>query len=243
MTAPPVLDPTRWYYRHGYVGAARWLTRYHRTRVRGALPEGACVVVAHHGAGYFVLDLVVACYELAWRVWYERRGPLVPLRIVASRDHAMERAVPGLARAKRHVGIIAPTEDAAVSVLARGERLLVTPGGRREATPRARDYRLRWRDRFGFVRLALRTGVPIVPVAVVGGFEAFPGVARGRMSLWSPLPLPVRLDIVVGSPIAVPHDPERARDPAVVEPLHREAWEATQALYDAVIAERARRAG
>jgi 1-acyl-sn-glycerol-3-phosphate acyltransferase len=240
---PPHLDPARWYYRYGYVAAARILSSYHRTRVRGfdahVQRTDPCIYVCHHGAGYFTLDLVVACYHLSWRTWHEGRGALVPLRIVASRDHAMERVVPGLKLAKRHVGIIDPSQDASLAVLRRGEQLLITPGGRREARPEARDYRLRWNDRLGFARLSLMTGVPIIPLAVVGGFDAYPGWSRGKRSFWSPIPLPARLDIVVGAPIDPPESgPD---DSAALRWLHDRAWRATQSLYDEVIAERRRR--
>jgi 1-acyl-sn-glycerol-3-phosphate acyltransferase len=126
-------------------------------------------------------------------------------------------------------------------VLARGEQLLVTPGGMREARPSREFYRLRWEGRYGFARLALATGVPIVPLAVVGGAEAYPGVRLGQLSLWSPLPLPAQLEVVLGEPIAVLARPEAARDPRVVTPLHALAWERTQALYDRVRARRAQR--
>lgn len=235
----PTLDITRWYFRGVYLRCARTLSAYHRTHVSGApVPVGRCIYVSHHGAGYFVLDLAVAVYELAWRSWHERRGPPVPLRVLATQGHGMERAIPGLATAKRQMGLVAPTQRAALAVLSRGEQLLITPGGRREATPAARHYRLRWRDRFGFVRLAIATGTPIVPLAVVGGFDAYPGVALGKGALWSPIPLPARLDVVVGKSIEVPCEPERATDRATIEPIHRAAWQATQTLYDTVLAER-----
>ena len=240
--APRSLDIGRWYYRYGYVGFARLLSVYHRTRVRshgtGIAPAGPCIYVAHHGAGYFTLDLVVACYQLGWRAWHERRGPASPTRIVASRDHTMERVIPGLRRAKRHVGIIDPSEDACLAVLERGEQLLITPGGRREARPESRDYRLKWRDRFGFARLALLTGAPIVPLAVVGGFDAYPGWSRGKLTFWSPLPLPARLDVALGAPIGVSKSPNASEDLDAVRRLHERAWRATQSLYDEVIADR-----
>lgn len=238
----PPLDIGRWYYRHGYVAVARFLSAYHRTRIRrhdaSAPLAGPCIYVAHHGAGYFTLDLVVACYQLGWRAWHERRGSAAPTRIVASRDHAMERVVPGLRMAKRHVGIIDPSEDACRAVLERGEQLLITPGGRREARPEARDYRLRWRDRFGFARLALLTGAPIVPLAVVGGFEAYPGWSRGKSSFWLPVPLPVRFDVAIGAPIRVSRSQDDADDIDAVRRLHERAWHTTQSLYDEVIIER-----
>lgn len=232
------LDPRRWRYRFGYLRLASWLSSYHRVRVEGTPARGPCIYVAHHGAGYLNGDLVVAVYQLAWRQAFEAGGPFRPLRVVASKGHALERAVPGLAWLKRHAGLIDPSEQSCLAALERGEQLLITPGGRREASPRARDYRLHWNERHGFVRLALRTGVPIVPLAVVGGYAAYPGFAAGRLSFWTPLPLPARLDIAVGEPIAVPARPEAARDPDVLKPLQQQIRDATQRLYDRLVARR-----
>lgn len=242
---PDVIDASRWYYRYGYVALGRLLSAYHRTRVHGAerIAHGPCIYVAHHGAGYLTFDLVVACYEVGWRAWHERRGPRIPLRIVASRDHAMERAIPGLRLIKRRAGLIDPSEPSCLAVLARGEQLLITPGGQREARPGAREYRLRWADRYGFVRLALATGVPIVPLAVVGGFAAYPGRSHGKLTFWSPVPLPVRLDVALGPAIAIPRSPDAARNLDVVRGIHAHAWSATQSLYDDLLAVRRGHAG
>ena len=71
----------------------------------------------------------------------------------------------------------------------------------------------------GFVRLALRTATPIIPVAFVGGGEAIPTVANlyglGK-ALGVPyipvtpyglaIPLPVRLKIIYGAPITLEGD-------------------------------------
>lgn len=235
---PPPLDPRHPAYRW-ILGGARRLVRYHRMTLEGAVPEGPCIYVALHGAGYLVLDLVMAGYFLGWKEFHER-GRLEdwrPLRIVAALSQ-IERFVPGLPRAKEHAGIIGTDEEDCVAVLERGESLLVTPGGMREAQPSRDFYRLRWDGRLGFARLAVRTGVPIVPVAVVGGAEAYPGVRWGKLSFWSPLPLPARMEMAIGEPIPVERRPDRARDPAVVRPLQELARERTQALYDRLVARR-----
>lgn len=236
---PPVLRPDRWYYRYGYIALSKWLVRYHRTRLVGELPQpGPCIYVAHHGAGYLNLDLAVACFLVGWERWYEGTGAFTPLRIAAARGHAIERAIPGLPAVKRQAGLIDPSEASCLAVLKRGEQLLVTPGGQRESMPDARDYRLKWRDRYGFVRLALATGAPIVPLSVVGGFNAFPGFRYRKLSIWSPVPLPVRLDVAVGTPIHVPKQPNLVRDQVTVKSIHEQAWHTTQALYDRLLAQR-----
>jgi 1-acyl-sn-glycerol-3-phosphate acyltransferase len=236
--ALPTLRPDRWYYRF-YLGVAEALARYHRLRVEGTPPAGPCIYVALHGAGYFVLDLVIAGYALAWRDFFRNAGERIPLRIVAA-ESKIEKALPGLPTVKRHFGIIDTSEASCLAALEAGEQLLVTPGGMREAQPARDFYRLKWDGRYGFVRLALKTGAPIVPLAVVGGAEAYPGVRAGKLSFWSPVPLPARFELALGEPIPVARAPERARDLEAVRPIQEEAWRRTQALYDRLRAERTR---
>ncbi|MGH9408565.1 MAG: 1-acyl-sn-glycerol-3-phosphate acyltransferase [Vicinamibacterales bacterium] len=235
------LDPRRWRYRFGCVRLASWLSRYHRVRLHGAAARGPCIYVTHHGAGYLSGDLAVAVYQLAWRQSFERDAALQPLRVVASWNHGIERAIPGLAWLKRSAGLIDPSEASCLAALERGEQLLITPGGHRESSPCARDYRLQWNERYGFVRLALRTGVPVVPLAVVGGYGAYPGFGAGRFSFWCPLPLPARLDVAVGEPVTIARRPADASNPAVVKPLQQHIREATQSLYDRVLMARRER--
>jgi 1-acyl-sn-glycerol-3-phosphate acyltransferase len=237
--APPIIDidERRWFYGKLYAPLVAAMTRYHRTRVSGTAVDGPAIYVTHHGAGYLNLDLVTAGYIIGWQGWHERGEARRPLRIVAA-ESRIEKALPGLPLMKQHFGLIDPSEASCLQVLERGEQLLVTPGGHREAQPRAGFYELRWKDRLGFVRLALQTGAAIVPLAVVGGASAYPGFAWKKLSVWSPLPLPARLDIAIGEPIAVPRAPERARDLAVVRPLHEEAWRRTRELYQGLISGR-----
>jgi hypothetical protein len=244
-TATPAPDarlaPLRedaWFYRP-YLGWAEAMFRYHRTETSGVPPAGQCLYVALHGAGYLVVDLVLTGYWVAWRDFHRGTGPRRPLRIVAA-ESQIERFLPGLPRVKVVTGLIDPSEASCLAALRGGESLLLTPGGSREAQPARDFYRLRWEGRYGFVRLALQTGVPIVPLAVMGGAEAYPGFRWKRLSFWSPLPLPVKLRMAVGQPIEVPRLPERARDLATIRPIHQLAWERTQALLDGL---KARQAG
>jgi 1-acyl-sn-glycerol-3-phosphate acyltransferase len=235
---PPPLDDTHPVYRRAIMPFSWAMSRYHRMTLEGGPPpSGPCIYVALHGAGYLVLDLVMAGYFLQWKGWFERGEPHTPLRIVGA-ESKIEKFLPGLPRMKEHAGIIGTSEEACAAVLERGEQLMVTPGGLREAQPSRDFYRLRWEGRYGFVRLALRTGVPIVPMAVVGGAEAYPGFRWGKLSFWSPVPLPARFDMALGEPIPVERAPERARDMGLVKPLQELAWQRTQALYDRLVARR-----
>jgi hypothetical protein len=243
MTAPlindgngdvPLLDRTRPAYRR-LLPFVRALARYHRMALEGGPPPvGPCIYVTLHGAGYLAFDLVLAGYLVDWQGWFERGEPLpTPLRIVAAQSR-VERFLPGVPAAKLLAGIIGLEEEKCLTVLERGEQLLITPGGSREAQPARDFYRLRWDGRYGFVRLALKTGAPIVPLAVVGGTGAFPGFRLGKLSFWSPIPLPARLRVVLGAPIPVERRPESARDLSVVRPIQELAWKRTQAMYDAL---------
>ncbi len=66
----------------------------------------------------------------------------------------------------------------------------------------------------GFMRLALRTRTPIIPMAVLGGSEAFPTVANayrlGRylgvpylpvVAYGLPVPIPAKIEIQFGAPM------------------------------------------
>jgi 1-acyl-sn-glycerol-3-phosphate acyltransferase len=96
-------------------------------------------------------------------------------------------------------------------------------------------YRLARFGRGGFIELALRTGTPIVPCAVVGSEEIYPKLGEAPLigkllgapffpitptfPLLGPLglvPLPSRWRIEFGAPIVLDHPPEAAEDRALV---------------------------
>ena len=55
-----------------------------------------------------------------------------------------------------------------------GEHILVFPGGSREVCKRKNEkYQLIWRERLGFVRMAIAHGYAIVPFAAVGAEECY----------------------------------------------------------------------
>ncbi|MBV8302532.1 MAG: acyltransferase family protein [Candidatus Dormibacteraeota bacterium] len=65
--------------------------------------------------------------------------------------------------------------DDSLRLLKRGELVLVFPEGvRGTGKPFSERYRLRRFGRGGFVQVALRSGVPIIPISVVGSEEIYP---------------------------------------------------------------------
>ncbi|WP_432495109.1 lysophospholipid acyltransferase family protein [Kineococcus auxinigenes] len=106
--------------------------------------------------------------------------------------------------------------DGAVEVLRRGELFGIYPEGTRSP-----DGRLH-RGRTGVARIALRSGAPVLPVAMVGTGELMP---RGRA-----LPRVRRVGIVIGEPMDLSRFAGRADDQFVVRSVTDEVMAAIQRL-------------
>lgn len=97
--------------------------------------------------------------------------------------------------------------------------------------------------RGGYIKVALRTRSPVVPVAIVGAEEVHyclgdvPQLAAYLKVPFFPLvaslvPLPARIYIRFGEPIRFPAPPEAADQQAVVDRLNAQVRSALQALID-----------
>lgn len=139
---------------------------WHRPRFTGLEnfdPARPTLLVGNH-ALYGVLDPPHLVYEI-----YRRHGAYV--RTLADRIHFR---VPGWRDVLAAMGAVEGTRDACAGLMRAGEHLLVFPGGAREvAKRRGEAYRLIWRDRVGFVRIAIEHGYRIVPFASIGAEECF----------------------------------------------------------------------
>lgn len=106
--------------------------------------------------------------------------------------------IPGMPRVLDAVGAIPGAPDDAVELLKGGELVCVYPGGIDDSFKVSREaYKLQWKARAGFARVALRARAPIVPVAATGIDELFEIPRRegllGRFLFGSPrydVPLP-----------------------------------------------------
>jgi 1-acyl-sn-glycerol-3-phosphate acyltransferase len=150
----------------------------------------------------------------------------------------------------RHSGLI--PYDAACTIAA----VLVFPGGSLDmAQSYLTDaYRVVPHRGFapghgGYVKLALRTGAPIVPLAVVGAEEAhvlLGNWAAGARLLGTPLlpfvlfplPLPVKFYLRLGAPIRLRGTPEDAERQDRVDALNRLVQRRLQRLIDDTVRRR-----
>lgn len=153
-------------------------------------PQGALLVGNHTVLG--VLDSPLLCAEL-WE-----RGILVR----ALGDHVHFK-LPVWRDMLTAFGVVDGTRANTAELMRRGEQILVFPGGGREVAKRKGEkYKLIWKNRMGFARLAITHGYPIVPFAAVGVEEALDIIVDAD----SPLLAPTRLLVkkVLGTPDVAP---------------------------------------
>jgi 1-acyl-sn-glycerol-3-phosphate acyltransferase len=154
-----------------------WLlaSLYFRADVRGLgrIPaDGPVLLVGNHSGGNVPPDTFV--FTLAFCSYFGVERPFYQL------VHNLVALYPALRWLPRF-GTVAASPDNARLALESGAAVLVYPGGDYEV------YRPSWQrhvvdlgGRTGFVRLARETGVPIVPVASVGGQETALFLGRGQ---------------------------------------------------------------
>jgi len=117
-------------------------------------------------------------------------------------------------------------------------------GGRGTGPGYARRYRLERLGHGGVIELALRSGAPIVPCAIVAGGPGLADRVMARVARLPrpPLPLPVppapaRWRIAFGEPLPVAHHgPAAAEDQALVLELGEEVLARVQEkVYDSLV--------
>src|SRR5213076_2504556 len=146
---------------------------------------------------------------------------------------------PGGGAARARVGAVRAAPATLRRLLVRGGAVIACPESNHPKPFRAR-YRLGRFGRGAFARVAIATGAPIVPVAVIGAEEVHPVLARldlpGRLlglptlpvtptfpwlGLWGLVPLPTKWTLLFGEPldVAARHGASDASQPARVARL------------------------
>ncbi len=212
--------------------------------------HGRAMLVANHAGSLFPFDASM----ITGAIMKEHPLPRWPRFMVL--DWAFE--LPFLSAFMRRVGGVAASPYNATRILSHDELMMVFPEGvKGTGKPFAERYRLQRFGRGGFVEVALRTGSPIVPIAVVGSEEIYPKLGESRLlarAVGAPfvpltptfpwlgplglVPLPSRWRIEFCEPIDVAAlgGPEDAADRTLVFELSERVREAIQAkLYEALV--------
>ncbi|NYJ03141.1 1-acyl-sn-glycerol-3-phosphate acyltransferase [Nocardioides thalensis] len=178
-----------------YVAAVLPLLRlamrgYFRSEVRDMerVPEGGALMVGNHSGGFLAMDVPIIAVAFA-----ETFGPDRPLYCLAHDMLFTGVAGPFM----RKFGFVSADRESAHEVLSSGAVTIVFPGGDYDAyRPTLTANKIDFDGRTGYVRTALRAGVPIVPVVSIGGQEAQFHLTRGRwIGRHSPLKKLMRSDL------------------------------------------------
>lgn len=205
--------------------------------------HGRALLVANHAGALFPFDASMMTMALM------KHHPLPRWPRFMVLDWAF--VLPFVSTFMRRVGGIPANPRNAEALLHAEELVMVFPEGVKGTGKQFADrYRLQRFGRGGFVEIALRTGAPIVPVAVVGSEEIYPkladapALARAIGAPFVPItptfpwlgplglvPLPSKWRIEFGEPIDLSqHPPEAADDRALVFDLSEQVRERIQSM-------------
>jgi 1-acyl-sn-glycerol-3-phosphate acyltransferase len=240
----------------------RWINLYFGTEIRGwkNVPrKGPFLIVGNHSGGAESSDIAPLLAK-----WIEERGPDAPLY---SLGYDLLFTYPIIGPWLRKLGVVPANHDNARQALARGAAVVVFPGGDYEVF-RAWTERnmIQFGEHKGFVKLALATRVPVVPMTIHGAHESTIVVTRGRRMahatgltrlrikvfpiVWSipfgvapafipSVQLPAKVTVEFGEPLDWSHYGRKAaRDPRVVQRCYDEITGVMQSTLTALAEER-----
>lgn len=191
--------------------------RYFRTQVYGIqrVPAGRVLIVANH-SGQIPVDGVL----LASALMLDADPPRFPRSMVET----WTAELPFISTLYPRLGQVVGSPENARRLLRQEESLIVFPEGVK-GIAKTFDQRYQLADfGLGFVRLALETNTPIVPVAIIGGEEQYPSIADFKplarllrmpafpvvpqMFFGMVAPLPTKYRLYFGEPFRFRGDPD-----------------------------------
>lgn len=221
--------------------------RYFDSEVRGVerLPgSGPALIVGNHSGPNCDPDT-----PALMAAWYRKNGAENPL-VVLSFDFIFGLA-PVVSDFFRRLAQVPANHRNAEAALDRGAAVLVYPGGLEDiARPWTERNQIELAGHKGFIKLALRKGVPVVPIVSHGGHESSIVLSRGRFIakalglhrfrtsvmplVWTipwgivlgPIPswpIPTKVTLQVCEPMDWSQlNPEDAENPEIVDRCYRE---------------------
>lgn len=239
------------------------LTSYFRYELRGSerVPSGPVLYVGNHSGGILTPDSFLLFAEL-----YRRRGmEVMPYGL----GHEVAISAPIAHQIVVPLGAVRASHENAHRLFEAGHKVMVYPGGDLEnQRPFRHRHHIVFGGRKGYIQLALREGVPIVPITTAGGHSTFvivddlrwlarltraDRVIRSKVMplTWSipwgltlgPLPLyvplPSRILAEIGEPIRFDRSgPEASEDDDYVRQCDERVRSLMQTTLDELAAER-----
>jgi 1-acyl-sn-glycerol-3-phosphate acyltransferase len=150
------------------------IKRYFRAEVDGmdAVPAaGGVLIVSNHSGGMFTPDVLVLAPAFYNKFGFDR--PLYTLGHYGI-------FIGPMAGWLRRVGVIEANRENAAKALRSGAVVLVFPGGDYDSYRPSFENKIDFAGRTGYVRTAIESGVPIVPVVSIGGQEGQLFITRGN---------------------------------------------------------------
>jgi len=153
-------------------------------------------------------------------------------RLIRSLYGIWFRTVPFISSFMTNVGQALAVEENGIRLLEQEHLVAVFPEGIKGITKLYKDrYRLARFGRGGYIRMALKTGAPIIPISIVGAEETYIALAKipfaerlfgyplphitptwPWLGLFGLIPLPTKWSIDIGEPIPTTHYPPRASE-------------------------------
>lgn len=206
------------------------LKKYFRIEIEGAenIPHKGAVIIAPNHSGFSGFDAMV----LAYIIQQETK------RIPRVMTHHLWFLTEKTALPAQKMGFIEATFENGLSLLKKKHVVVLFPEGEQgNFKPSTKRYQLQEFKR-GFVRMALKTGAPIVPTLVIGAEETHINLQQLKFSKFlrglvlplplNVIPLPAKWKIVFQKPIYLPFGPEKVNDAEVCHDLANEIQESMQ---------------
>lgn len=186
------------------------------------IPKGRALFIGNHG-GQLPLDAVMAGMAL----FLESQPP----KFVRGMVERWVPTVPFVSGLFTRIGAMIGDPENCRDLLVHDQSVLIFPEGVRGSGKLFKDRYQLQRFGTGFVRLALETKSPIVPVAIIGTEECYPGLYNAKtiaktfhapyfpvtpffpwLGFFGMIPLPTKVTVRIGAPIIFEGDPYESED-------------------------------
>ncbi len=151
------------------------LGRYHRAKFIGLenIPDKSFLGVGNHLGVYFMPE------SFLWIGKYHTLEGKPPMKVLV--HHVFHKIARFLGLPEDEFGIVDANPKFALNELQKGNSLTVYPGGDLDNTKSFFDRnKITFFDHYGYIKLAIKAGVPILPIVGVGGGETLFVLSSGH---------------------------------------------------------------